>query len=152
MKRFIKNLLATCLFISCILQCSCSLFLYDNSRFSGGEALNDRLLSEIKNELFSSDTVSEQLPAEGSTNLKNDGISETTEEKTSASSGEDNSSETENSQQNVVYWTKSGSVWHTYLDCGHIKNSTNIISGNVEEAVNQGKKSICKNCEKRDGT
>ncbi len=151
MKRFIKTLLATCLLASCIIQCSCSLFLYDNSRFSGGEALNDRLVSEIKNELFTSDVVTEQPPAEGSTDLKNDGTTETTEDKTLASSDNDNSSETEISQQNVVYWTKSGSVWHSYADCGHIKNSNNIISGSVEEAIGQGKKYLCKNCEKRDG-
>lgn len=151
MKRFIKILLATCLLASCILQCSCSLFLYDNSRFSGGEALNDRLTSEIKNELFSSGVVSERPPEEESTDLKNDGTTETTEDKTPASSDNDNSSETEISQQDVVYWTKSGSVWHSYADCGHIKNSNNIISGSVEEAVSEGKSHLCKSCEKRDG-
>ncbi len=154
MKRFTKILLVTCLFAICVLQCSCSLFLYDNARFSGGEALDDRLVAEIKNELFDSDTHSEKPSVEKDSDLKNDGNTENTDDgstETSASVGKENSSETEISQQNVVYWTKSGSVWHSYIDCGHIKNSNNILSGTVEEAVNEGKSHLCKNCDKRGG-
>ncbi len=154
MKRITKILLSTFLVAICVLQCSCAFFLYDNARFSGGEALNDELIEEIKNDLFTSDTKGDQPSVEDSTDLKNEGNTDNTENvspEADDSSDNGNTSETEASQQNVVYWTKSGSVWHSYIDCGHIKNSKNIISGTVEEAVNEGKSNLCKNCGKRDG-
>ena len=154
MKRITKILLATCLVAICFLQCSCALFLYDNARFSGGEALNDKLISEIKNDLFTSDTKGDQPSVEESADLKNEGNKENTDDvstEASASSENGNTSDTEASDQNVVYWTKSGSVWHSYIDCGHIKNSKNIILGTAEEALNEGKSHLCKNCEKREG-
>lgn len=79
MKRITKTLLATCLVATCFLQCSCSLFLYDNTRFSGGELLNDNLIDEIKSELFASDTKSEQQSVEDSSDLKKEDKTENTE-------------------------------------------------------------------------
>lgn len=152
-KRITKTLLMTCLVAICFLQCSCSLFLYDNTRFSGGEILNDNLIDEIKSELFASDTKSEQQSVEDSSDLKKEDKTENTEGvfiESDASSDNDQTSETESTNGEVVYWTKSGSVWHSYSDCGHIKNSNNVISGTVEEARSAGKSNLCKSCEKRD--
>ena len=49
-----------------------------------------------------------------------------------------------------VYWTKSGGVYHTSTECGHLYNSTDLIVGNVEQAIAEGKSRICKSCEARD--
>lgn len=49
-----------------------------------------------------------------------------------------------------VFWTKSGGVYHTSTECGHLYNSTDLIVGSVEQAIAEGKTRICKSCEARD--
>ena len=50
----------------------------------------------------------------------------------------------------TVYWTKAGTVYHLYEDCGHLVNSGEIIYGTVERAMEDGKKPrACVDCEKR---
>ena len=48
----------------------------------------------------------------------------------------------------TVYWTKSGSVWHTTDKCHHLKKSKSIESGSVEEAIEAGKSKVCSSCGK----
>ena len=50
----------------------------------------------------------------------------------------------------TVYWTASGTKYHTHRDCGSLKNSTNVISGTLEEALEAEKEGLCKRCEKKD--
>ncbi len=48
-----------------------------------------------------------------------------------------------------VYWVTNGKVWHLFKDCGYLKNSNPILSGNVEEAVSEGKETVCSSCSKK---
>ena len=48
----------------------------------------------------------------------------------------------------LVYWTKSGSVWHESLSCPSLANSVkdNIFCGSSDEAIAAGKERACKKC------
>ncbi len=48
--------------------------------------------------------------------------------------------------ENVVYWVKTGEVWHTRIDCSSLSRSKDIISGSVEAALQNGKTRACKRC------
>lgn len=50
----------------------------------------------------------------------------------------------------TVYWTKSGSVYHSHEDCSHLRNSKSVLSGTVEEAEAAGKPRLCSTCAKAD--
>ena len=45
-----------------------------------------------------------------------------------------------------VYFTESGSVWHTRRDCSHIRNSASVIEGPLSEAFDKGKTKQCSSC------
>ena len=50
----------------------------------------------------------------------------------------------------VVYWLKSGSVWHVEKDCWRIAGTTNkIYSGTVVDAQEAGKDHVCSSCGKK---
>ena len=48
-----------------------------------------------------------------------------------------------------VYWTKSGTVYHLFEDCGHLKNSPDLMDGTSVAAVENGKTRLCKTCYSR---
>ena len=50
---------------------------------------------------------------------------------------------------NTVYWTKGGGVYHLYKDCSYIKSSSEIISGSIEDALEEKKSGVCSRCENR---
>ena len=115
---------------------SCSI-VDTNNRFVGGNLLDDDMMSEIREEIFGSDL--------------NNGENSETEE---ANTGDNEASESEEKEDmgdtSTVYWTKSGKVWHISKDCGSLKRATEIISGSVEEAKNEGKERACSRCDKTD--
>lgn len=43
----------------------------------------------------------------------------------------------------TYYWTQSGTVYHMYADCSHLKNSTNVQSGSIDQS---NKDRCCKTC------
>ena len=45
----------------------------------------------------------------------------------------------------TVYWLESGEVWHYKIECSHIKGK-DLLSGSVEEALENGMKRACKSC------
>ena len=49
-------------------------------------------------------------------------------------------------EPNTVYWTESGSVYHKYRDCYHLKDSGSIKSGTVLTARVAGKERVCAEC------
>lgn len=49
-------------------------------------------------------------------------------------------------EPNTVYWTESGSVYHAYRDCYHLKESKSIKSGTVLTARMAGKERVCTEC------
>ncbi|MBO7361724.1 MAG: hypothetical protein J6V48_11405 [Clostridia bacterium] len=56
----------------------------------------------------------------------------------------------ENAGINTVYWTASGTVYHTHDDCQHIKNTVDLLTGTASAAIENGKTRLCKTCEKKD--
>ena len=50
----------------------------------------------------------------------------------------------------TVYWTESGTVFHTHDDCGHLANTENLLTGPSAAAIEDGKTRLCKTCEKKD--
>lgn len=49
-------------------------------------------------------------------------------------------------EPNTYYWTESGSVYHKYRDCYHLKNATSIESGTKLTAEKAGKERLCSEC------
>ena len=135
------NVLAIALLLVMSLT-SCTLFDI-NDRYVGGELLDDEMMSEIIDERFSdeTDTLEEESngadtgEAESSSKIEDSGNNEPNDN----ADGED-----------VVYWTESGKVWHTHRDCGRLKQSTEILSGSVDDAIEEGKTKLCSYCENKD--
>ena len=46
----------------------------------------------------------------------------------------------------TVYYTVSGSVWHISPDCSSLKRSKKVLSGTVEQAIEDGMERACKRC------
>lgn len=49
----------------------------------------------------------------------------------------------------VVYWTTFGHKYHYDPDCQHLKNSSTLYEGSVEEAIQANRTEVCKTCESR---
>lgn len=45
-----------------------------------------------------------------------------------------------------VFWTKSGTLWHSTYKCSYLANSKTIYHGTVEEAKLDGKQGSCERC------
>lgn len=50
------------------------------------------------------------------------------------------------SDTRTYYWTQSGTVYHIYADCGHLKNSIDVQSGSKDQS---NKERCCKTCYSR---
>ncbi|MGI6167480.1 MAG: hypothetical protein ACOYIA_05020 [Eubacteriales bacterium] len=46
----------------------------------------------------------------------------------------------------IVYWTKSGGVWHYDRSCSSLARSAAVESGTIEEAEKAGKSRTCLKC------
>ncbi|MBO5606346.1 MAG: hypothetical protein J5930_00465 [Treponema sp.] len=49
-----------------------------------------------------------------------------------------------------VYWTEHGKKFHTHEDCQALDRTETLYNGTAQEAIDAGKGTICKFCEKRD--
>ena len=49
----------------------------------------------------------------------------------------------------VVYWTEHGKKFHIYQECGHLDRSETLYTGTAEEAISNGRGTICKTCERK---
>lgn len=150
---------------SMLIFSACANYLNSADDFYGGDVVDAEMLSSIAESIFESD---ESLRPE-ETSAWDNGFSESgSEEVTEDSvSGEDvttglNSSEqptdsevtteeqtTAREHDGVYYWTESGTKYHKWSDCGHLKNSANIISGTLDEAHEAGKEDLCSSCAKK---
>lgn len=45
-----------------------------------------------------------------------------------------------------VFWTESGTLWHSTYTCSYIRNSKNIMHGSTDEALLAGKTGACSRC------
>lgn len=50
-----------------------------------------------------------------------------------------------------VYWTPHGKRFHTHEDCPALNRTEELTAGSVQEAIDAGRETMCKICEKRDG-
>ena len=55
-----------------------------------------------------------------------------------------------NADTKTVYWTESGTVYHSYSDCGHLSNTEELFTGTATTAIENGKTRLCKTCEARE--
>ena len=111
---------------------------FDESKnnFQGGELLDKEVMESIKNSLNSSDTT-DAVTTEKSTDVS-------TEQESERETGSCTDSEDD---EELVYWLQSGSYWHSDPNCRYIKGKE-VVSGTVNEAIEQGKKRLCKSCDK----
>ena len=105
-----------------IILSGCSEYSSSGSDFYAGETLTPARLAEI-----SGSVAAGTEPG-------------TTKEK------ETKSPDTDGEGNIIVYWTKSGSVWHSDRACGSLANSTAVESGTVWQAERAGKSRGCLKC------
>ena len=131
-----------------IITCFVSCGFISEDRFYGGELLNDEKMSEIKSSVFATEKKEDNSTVE-TTNSGADSEAMTQNPAEKADTEEtDTTSTGDTEKSDVVFWTKSGEVWHLSEDCRHLKKSTSIISGTLDEAIDQGKKRACSSCGK----
>ncbi len=147
MKKYLQNLSAVILAVVLFASLAACDFDESKNHLSGGELLDDEKMSEIKNDIFSGslpETFVEETEPDKTTGSDDDFTSEDIYE--TENKNDDANDDVSNEQ--IVYWTKSGSVWHTNPDCHHLKKSTNVLSGTVEEAKEAKKERLCSTCSK----
>ena len=125
MKIKTKCLICLLLIAALTILPACSMFWSSNHSYSGGQILDDEMMSSIREEIISIEETSE-----------NEKESEETTQKTT-------------SIGNLVYWTEGGGVYHFYNDCGYIKSASKVVSGSVTDARNAGKNGVCSRCQSR---
>ena len=139
MRTYINRCLLIIAALLLIITCSACDFDESKYHLSGGELLDEEKMSEIKNEVLS--VITFETDTEEVTDSKNDLTGDSDETVTDGQNNID-------TDEITVYWTKSGSVWHTSADCYHLRKSTEILSGTVTEAQEAGKLKLCSNCGK----
>ena len=50
------------------------------------------------------------------------------------------------SDENTVWWTQGGSVWHVTSDCSALAKSKSLQNGSEADAAAAGKSRVCKRC------
>ena len=105
---------------------------------------------EFESNLSQTEEIITESESEGDNDKSNNESDESPDESNIETESETESeTETETKIMETVYWTKGGEVWHLFKDCGYLKNSKSILSGSVEEAIENGKEKVCTSCSKR---
>ena len=155
MKIKTKHFLCVTLALILIAFPSCSMFWSSNPTYSGGQMLDDELMSSIRAEIIGEKT--ETSKPDQTTKDKSDETTrvETESDHSDIEGESDNFTEEDSTKQdhtetdNTVYWTKGGGVYHLYRDCSYIKSSSEIISGSIEDALEEKKSGVCSRCQNR---
>ena len=161
MKKYITVLWVSALSVLLSLSlCACD-FDESSGNLQGGDLLDSDRISEIKEEVLATEeTTTAEITSdvttgeEGSSDEKTNDTVQTEDTGTQSNSSSATDTDDTQSDANIgetVYWTESGGVWHLYRDCGHLKNSQNVLSGTVEEAEEAGKDHVCSTCNKKAG-
>lgn len=155
MNRIKKIIILAVTIAICCSMCSCSLFIFDQAHFRGGLPLDDQLLSDIYNEIFTDIESSNDNQNKEESNIEINSSIENYDTDTPIHYDEiitdsEENEETTKAEENedVVYWIESGSVWHLKSNCRYIANKDNIISGSEEAAIAAGMKRVCSTCQK----
>ena len=157
MKIKAKYILCVALAVMLIILPSCSMFWASNSTYSGGQILDDELMSSMRAEIIGEKaeaTKSDETNRDTSDVTIKDEADGTVNGETESNESdsfeiEDSIKKDEEEPDNTVYWTKGGGVYHLYKDCGYIKSSSEILSGTVEEALEAKKSGVCSRCQNR---
>lgn len=124
MKTKLKILNSTILIILILSLSGCASYFNSERELYAGEEITPNQLYEISQALVES-------------NNDTDKIEDVTEPFVQ---------DTDNEGNLLVYWTKSGEVWHINKECSALANSVNIESGTEEVAIVNGKERLCKRC------
>ena len=171
--KSIKVINITAIIAVLVFLSSCSYFEKDNRYFGDGVLLDSEKMSEIKAEIFSSETIQTELTeiseqentesealssekdeqtAQEITNIKEDSEtqaqSEMNTESETDSEAEIESATSSATNDNLVYWLESGKVWHIKRECSYIVKKENVSSGTLEDAIEAGKEKVCSRCDK----
>ena len=120
-KRFFINAMACSVLVVCVLFCSCG----SNEDFYVG---NGKDKDSVRDEIF------------GENSTEDDSFDESSNVGTALP----------DDAPDKVYFTESGTVWHTKRDCSHIRNSASVIEGTLSEALDKGKGKQCSSCAEAD--
>lgn len=159
MKIRTKYFLCVTLALILIALPSCSMFWSSNPTYSGGQMLDDELMSSMRSEVLGEKTETSDQGEPGETTGGETEPNKSDEKTESSTSNDETESDDFNEESSTkhehketdgtVYWTKNGGVYHLYKDCGYIKSSSEIISGTSEEALATGKSGVCSRCQNR---
>lgn len=129
-RRSTLTILSAFIAVTALIFVSCSDYIYSESGFYAGETVTPQRLAEISQSLAAQQTsvTSEKASAETTAALR--------------------FPDTDEDGETIVYFTGSGEVWHYNRDCGSIKNSSNVTSGTIEQAIAAGKSRACGVCSK----
>jgi hypothetical protein len=156
MKKYIKVILAVLSAFLILLLCACDLDEFSGN-LQGGDLLDAGRISEIKEEVLATEESTTAETSYNSATEESDSDERTNDTENTENTevqSDTNTSNGEVSDENIgdeVYWTESGGVWHLYRDCGHLKNSQNVLSGTVADAEEAGKDHVCSSCNKKAG-
>lgn len=135
-----------------------------NAKDTGQVTLTPDYVAEISRELASSsdttalsqhattpaDRTTQSAPADTTAAATTTAHTETTASDHAAAATtthtETTSSDRSTDVQDIVYWTVSGSVWHTDKNCSSLEHANEILSGTVNEAIAAKKSRVCKKC------
>ena len=131
-----------------LLLCSCSVSFSDESTFYGGQMLDDALLGEIRQDVLGKEDATSSTKDIATTGSADSKDATSSEQKNTEGIDEPIESTPSSDGETVLYWVENGEVWHTSPDCRYLKNKE-IISGNRDEAVADGKKRLCSACENK---
>ena len=165
MTRILPKFLLLLLVCTCLL-CSCR----RRAEFSGGQTLSDEeareMLSALQEEPSAEEAVYYFVTGSGTvyhssascTYLKNSGNVQTGSLSQALAAGKErlcsacakagaSALTTDNADPSrACYYTASGSVWHYDNACVSLAHSENVISGTVEQAMQDGKARACARC------
>lgn len=156
MRKYEVTILAAVAVLLTLLLCACN-FDESTGNLQGGDLLDANRISEIKEDVLATEeTATTETDFESITTEQEESEEKTNDtDSTSQTQTQQNSGSTSDTDNveigETVYWTEGGGVWHLYRDCGHLKNSQNVLSGTVEEAENAGKDHVCSTCNKKAG-
>ena len=106
MRRCLIFATLTILFAAFLSSCA---YFGEPDRISGGEKLDEELLSEIREEIFGSDKEF----ADSENEKQEDDESEVYENIDATIDNSEDKIESEEDLSRVVFWSNGGSVWHT---------------------------------------
>lgn len=161
--RFFRMITLALLLVMLFSGCSQAYNDMANAKDTGKVTLTPDYVAEISRELASSsdttalpqhattpaDRTTQGTPSDTTAAATTTAHTETTTSDhaaTTTAHTETTAQERSTDAQDIVYWTVSGSVWHTDKNCSSLEHANEILSGTVNEAIAAKKSRVCKKC------